>query len=317
MTGFARAAIVVCIVAVTLAAVPGALGAGGYGLDSPSTVDVPDGVVSGEGELFTVREIARVPHGEPFRLRTAAPAGAAYGVELRDMNGGVVEVSNRTLRGNDSISFATGDIRPGSYVAVLSDHGGPQAVLPVVIEGYAVSVDAPETAEAGADLTVSATLVADPAAPDVGEVELAIVDRASGEVAVQRAATADRGGYSATVRLDDPGEYDVFVNVRGARSTKGHKEVLGFSDARTLSVTAPSSPPGDGAAATDADDAGAATPSGTATPSASTTVPEGVITRNATVGPSTPGEDPSTAVLSMAFTLFLAAGLGLLLWTRR
>lgn len=309
-----RAALVVCVVAVALAAVPGALGAGEYGLDSPSAVDVPDRTMAIGYEGFAVDSIARVSNGESLVIRATAPPDTPYRVELVSSLRMGVAISDREMRGTDTASFETEHLEPGSYLAALFEGDEIRAVLPVVVEGYAVSVDGPGTVEAGTEATVTATLSKDPASPELDRVELLVVDGASGETVVQQEMTSDGSGYSATIRPSEPGEYDVYVNVRGQKAVRDERVLLGFSDRRTLSVTAPSSPT-DGeteTASTDAND-GEATPSETAP---ATTAPEGVITRTATVD-SSAGESPPTAVLSTALTLFLAAGLGLLLRTRR
>ena len=316
MSRHTGAVLAVCVVAVVLAATSGATAAGAYGIDSPSAVDVPDQTVMGAGEFLTVREIARVERGEPFVVDTTAPADATYEVELRGMYGQVVAVSDRALRGEDSATFETASLRPGSYVAVLVDQGTPRRVLPVVVEGYEVTAAVTDTAEAGAEVSVSADLtpVGDP--PDRERVEVVVVDRSSGEVVVQEAMTADRGGHSATLRLADPGAYGLYVNVRGERTVRGYNEILGFSDAHELTVTEPVEAAAVEPTGTPGSAAVTATATAPATTSPPTTVPEGVITRNPTDGGSTPGESQSSSLLSVVFALLLALGLGLLYWAR-
>jgi hypothetical protein len=306
-------ALVVLVVVVALAGIPGALGARAYGLDSPNAVDVPDQTVRGAGEFLTVREIARVQRGDTFEVQATAPDDAAYEVELVNMYGTVVDVSERTLRGDESTTFETDGIPAGSYVAVLRHQGTPKAVLPVVVAGYEVSTAVTDTAEAGTEVTVSADVTAAQNAPNRERVEVIVVDRSTKEMVVRKTMTADREGYSATIQLEEPGEYGLCVNVRGERSVRGFDELLGFGDAHTLSVTAPASPTAESAPAAAAT-TGTATPAGAAT--ASTTVPEGVITRNATASPPTTGADSPTTALSVVFALLLAAGLGLLYWIR-
>lgn len=312
MSRHTGAVLAVCVVAVVLAATSGATAAGAYGIDSPSAVDVPDQTVMGAGEFLTVREIARVERGEPFVVDTTAPADATYEVELRGMYGQVVAVSDRALRGEDSATFETASLPPGSYVAVLVDQGTPRRVLPVVVEGYGVTAAVTDTAEAGAEVTVSADLtpVGDP--PDRERVEVVVVDRSSGEMVMQKAMTPDRGGHSATIELADPGEYGLCVNVRGERAVRGYNEILGFSDAHGLTVTEPV----EAAAVEPTDTPGTATATAPATTSPPTTVPEGVITRNPTDDGSTPGESQPSSLLSVVFALLLALGLGLLYWAR-
>ena len=318
MSRLARVAVVVCVLALALPAAPGALAADSYGIDSPSAEDVPRTVVSGGDGAITLNKVARVDHGERFVLRTVAPGDATYRVELRNVHGMVVDVSNRTLRGEDDTSFGTDYLQPGSYVAVLYDDGESKAALPVVVEGYDVTVDAPESVEAETDATVSATLIRSAAGPRLGGVELVVVASASGEVVVQRGmnGTTERGRFATTVRLSDPGTYRLAANVRGERSVRGYREVLGFSEPRSLSVVAPASPTDGGTDDATAAAEGAAT-SGTESSPAPTTVPEGVITRNATVGSATPLADSPTTVLSVFFALLLAGGLGLLVRARR
>lgn len=315
MSRLSRALVVLCVVAMVLPVVPGVLAAGPYGLDSPSAVDVPNQVVRGAGEFLTVREIARVDHGDPFRVEATAPAGASYGVELVDMHGMTVDISNRTLRGNDSTAFETDYLRPGSYVAVLYDRGDARAALPVVVEGYGVTAEAPDAAEAGTDVTVSANLTESPGAPSKERVEVIVVDRSTNQMVVQRTMAADGDGYSTTIRLDEPGEYGLCVNVRGERTVEGYEEILGFSNAHTLSVTAPASPTTESSASVAVAENETATPNPSASPTASTTVPEGVITRTGAAGSSTPVPGSSN-VVSVVFGLLLAVGLGFLLWAR-
>lgn len=315
MSRLTRALVAVCVVALLLPTVPGVLAAGPYGLDSPSAVDVPDRTMSVGYEGFDVGGIARVERGEDLLVRATAPPDTRYRIELYSSHRMGLAMSDRTLRGNGSASFETGYLTPGSYVAALFEGTELRAVLPVVVEGYTVAVDAPDTVEAGTDATVTATLTKDPASPDRSRVELVVVDRASGEIAIQRAMTADTAGHSTTVSPDEPGEYDVYVNVRGQKSVRDQRVLLGFSDPRPLSVTAPSSPidAGAGSGPTTTAEGGTAT---AGTTGSSTTDPEGVITRNPTDGPSTPVEGSPATLLSVVFTLLLAAGFGLILRSR-
>ena len=313
MSRLLHAVLVFCVATVALATIPGALASGPYGLDSPSAVDVPGQTVMGAGEFLTVREVARVTEGDPFVVRATAPADAEYGVELRNVHGMVVDISNRTLRGNDSTAFPTNHLRPGSYVAVLYDRGEVRAVLPVVVEGYGVSAAAPDAVEAGTNVTVSANLTATASAPETERVEVLVVDRSNGDAVVRRNMTADGEGYATSVRLEEPGEYRLGVNVRGETTVREFDELLGFSDAQTLSVTAPESPTAesatDAAAGTGSE---ATTPSGTGTPTASPTAPEEVITRNPTDGSPTSSDGPPTSVASVLFGLLLAVGIALI-----
>lgn len=301
--------LVVCASSLAVAAVP-------FGLDSPSEVDVSDQVIQIGYEHYSFDGIARVERGEDLAIQGTAPASASYWVDLYDSDRRPVAFSDRSLQGNDSTSFDTDYLTPGSYIAVLVHEDEIRAVLPVVVEGYAVSVeDVPDTAEAGAELTVTATLSKDPKSPEKTAVELAVLDSESDRIVTRRAMTGDGDTYSGTVRLDRPGEYEVYVNVRGEKDVRGHAVLLGFSDPRSLSVTG--TPPSTETAGDDGTAEPTATdtaPPATAEPTP-TGAPDGVITRNATLGTSSPSDRRPVGPLSLVFALFLIVGL--VYWFRR
>jgi hypothetical protein len=307
--------LVVVVLIALLCAVPVAVAAVPYGLESPSEVAVSDRVILIGYENFGFDGVARVERGEELVVRTTAPGSAVYGVDLYDSDRSPVALSDR-LRGNDSASLETDSLTPGSYVAALLDEQEVKAVLPVIVEGYAVSAEVPETVGTGTDLTVTTTLERDPASPEASRVELVVTERRSGYILTRRDMEHDGTAYAATVRLAEPGEYHLYVNVRGQKSVRGREVVLGFSDPQAVSVTGTPSAvglevPDDAEAGT-----GTATPSpGTARPTA-TAAPENVITVNATAGTAAADGGRSLGTtLSMLLALFL--GVGLLYWFRR
>lgn len=300
--------LVVCASSLAVAAVP-------FGLDSPSEVDVSDQVIRIGYEHYSFDGIARVERGEQLDIRTTAPASASYWVDLYDSDRRPVAFSDRSLRGNDSTSFETGYLTPGSYIAVLVHEDEIRAVLPVVVEGYAVSVQGvPETVEAGSELTVTATLSKDSKSPEKTTVELAVLDSETDGIVTRRAMTGDGDTYSGTVRLDRPGEYEVYVNVRGEKDVRGHAVLLGFSDPQSFSVTGTPSFEGTSDGGTAEPTATDTAPPATAEPTP-TGAPDGVITRNATPGTSSPSDRPPVGPLSLVFALFLVVGL--VYWFRR
>lgn len=309
--------LVAAVVFSLLCAVPVAVATVPYGLASPSEVGVSDrGIVVGY-EHFGFDGVARLERGEELVVRATAPRSAIYGVDLYDSDRSPVALSDR-LRGNDSTSFETDSLTPGSYAAVLVDEQEVKAVLPVVVEGYAVSAEVPETVGTGTELTVTAALERDPASPEATRVELVVTERESGYILTRREMARDGTAYAATVRLAEPGEYDLYVNVRGGKSVRGREAVLGFSDPHTVSVTG--TPSTTGLEVPDDADAGTdtATPSGAAEPSppTATTAPGNVITVNAT--PGTAAADGARSfgpTLSLLLVLFL--GVGVLYWFRR
>ena len=308
LVAVALAVLVLCSTSLSVAAVP-------YALDSPSEVDVPDQVIWIGYEFYEFDGIARVDHGAELEIQATAPGSDPYGIDLYNSDRKPVAFSDGSLRGNDSASFDTEHLTPGSYIAALVLDREIRAVLPVVVEGYDVSVEGPpDTVETGEDLTVSASLSKDPDSPELTRVELAIVDRESEDIVVQRTMATDGSAYSATVQLDDPGEYEAYVNVRGQKDVRGRAVLLGFSDPQRFSVVGSPSFSGTDDGTTEPDTAGTASPEPTAQP-ASTDAPDGVITRNATPGASPSGQQRPVDALSMLFALLLVVGL--VYWFRR
>ena len=198
--------LVVCASSLAVAAVP-------FGLDSPSEVGVSDQVIQIGYEHYSFDGIARVERGEELDIRTTAPASASYWVDLYDSDRRPVAFSDGSLQGNDSTSFATDYLTPGSYIAVLVHEDEIRAVLPVVVEGYAVSVeDVPGTVEAGSELTVTATLSKDPKSPEKTAVELAVLDSESDRIVTRRAMTGiEARTYSIVGRCERTGEVGAAV----------------------------------------------------------------------------------------------------------
>jgi hypothetical protein len=232
-----RTCAVVGIVALLVAgALPATVGAATYEITSPNAVDTPDRTVSVGGSSFEVSEAARISQGETLVLDVEAPSSATYDVELRDSDRQFVDDAEGS--GDDTIRFSTGSLGPGTYVATVFDDGSVQALLPVVVKGYSVDEEIPDTAEAGQTFEVSATLTEETSAPDPSAVQIALAEADSEEIVLQESLSADGSlTYSGSVSVDSAGEYNAYVFVRGSDEISGERVFLGLSDPTTMSVT--------------------------------------------------------------------------------
>jgi cell division septation protein DedD len=295
-----RTCAVVGIVALLVAgALPATVGAATYEITSPNAVDTPDRTVSVGGSSFEVSEAARVSQGETLVLDIEAPSSATYDVELRDSDRQFVDDAEGS--GDDTIRFSTGSLGPGTYVATVFDDGSVQALLPVVVKGYSVTEEIPDSTEAGVTFEVSATLTEETSAPDPSAVQVAIAEEDTEEIVVQESLSEDGSmTYSGSVSVDSAGEYNAYVFVRGSDEISGERVFLGLSDPNSMEVTeaedtptsTPTETPADGGGGGGGGGGGVA-PADTETPTATPTpTPTSTATSTATPTP-TPTATPT------------------------
>lgn len=227
------------LVVVAFGAAPVTVDAATYDLTASSAVDTPDRTVTiGEG-TFEITESARVSQGESLVVDSAAPSGESYTVELRDSDRNYLGDAEAT--GDDSVTFATDSLAPGTYFVLLYADGDYQELLPVVVKGYDVDMDVADSAEAGETLSVSTTLTEETAAPSPAAVEVVIAETGSEDIVVQEELSASGSNsmtYSGEVSAPSADDYRVYIFVRGSDTVDGERIFLGLSDPQSLTVTA-------------------------------------------------------------------------------
>jgi GH43 family beta-xylosidase len=250
----------------------------GYTISASPSVDTPTREVTFDNQEFTVSATARVDPGETVAVTVSSPSGHFYSIPLYDSDQRIVDKRDGT---NDStVSFETafedgGTYAPGTYAITVSHDGIFQVVHPLVVAGYRVAVTAPANGEAGADVTVEASLSTIDGSKAISDVTLVI----GNDDRDRRVTMTETGSdaYSTTVELDQlgPGEYTLYVVVQGEEEALGKQEVLGLSDAQSFSITdgtpTSTSDDDDGGGQDDSSDDGTATADGTTTERSSTT----------------------------------------------
>ena len=206
-----------------------------YSMSAPGEVEIPERSLTVDDEEYAVRAFGRVSPGDTVRIDVSAPEDAEYSVYLYDRNLRI-EQTEGGLSGSDRAAFSTGSLSPGSYLAAVYD-GGIIDVYPVVVEGYRVTTEAPESVDG--EFTVNVT-VADGALtrePPAVQVVLGDDERS---VRVDAERVAD-GEYRATLPTDgfDAGTYALYGVVRGEEETEGgDRVILAVGDRHEVEVEA-------------------------------------------------------------------------------
>lgn len=278
------------IVGLTLLAGVPAHAQSDYEITVPNAIDIPDREVSIDDSDFLVTEISQVEKGQDIEVSVSAP-NEEYDVYLYNHKS-QIEYNGTGQYGDSELSIPTDDRPPGTYylAALESDY---QAVYPVIIQGYDVGLEAPNTVERGETVEVSVPVTATASSGDPHEVQVVLGDE------LRRVdATESDGTYTASIETTDlePGEYPIYGVTRGKEETDdGRKIVLGLSSRQTLSVDDPTPTPTEsdesdssgssggssGGSTGDTGDSDDATPTASPTPTPSPTASP------TTVGPST------------------------------
>ena len=299
-----------------------------YDISVDGSVDTPDRTVTLEGEEFLVSAIGVVSPGETISATVTTPTGVDYKLYLYNDEKKIVDEAA------DSGTFDN-DYPAGSYLIALWEDGSVQAVHPVVVKSYEVTIDAPSAVESGEEVEFSVGVdnVAG-TAKDLDSVQV-VVSR-NGDQNVLTATKSSDGTYTATTTLSAEGEYLVYANARGSNEVNGQKELLGASQSTEISVrdptpTATATPTDSGgqnqAGSTEsptptATDTATITETATATatatqtsesPTATSTATE-TATDNSVVTPNQQSPSPTTTTgsLSPVVTLLSVLGLGYL-----
>lgn len=270
-----RTALVVAVTALLLVASAPALSADGESLHVEGSIDIPDRTVTYDGTEFTVTAVERADPGDTIEVSAYAVDDYPYRVHVRNRENEIVDSSNR-YTANTTVEFDLSGYEAGTYVVGLHQDGRYRAIHPLVVRGYAVSLDAPGEASPGDSL--EATVDAEHLRGNQSDWVQVVVGNDSH--AVRTNATRQGGSYEATVPLDSfsSGTYAAYAVVRGEEEAFGEPELLGVSDRSTVEVTDDGATPTHGDATptptddgTDGDPGGSGPPAGDDTETPSTT----------------------------------------------
>ena len=146
-------------------------------------------------------------------------------------------MASKSGTGGDSFQFTLDFYSAGTYAIVVEHDGVIETVHPLVVRGYAVSVDAPS--EVAPNSTVNVTV--DTSRLRGESLETVQVEVANDDSRVSETAEEESDStYTATIALDDldSGDYGVYAIVQGSDTAFGREELLGLSDRGSLTIEA-------------------------------------------------------------------------------
>lgn len=320
--------VIVCVIASAAA-----VAQSGYAISSTESTSVPERTFDLQGESHTVDSRISVAPGAAVSVDVAAP-DEVYRVYL--YNGDQQIVDRQRGDGDGSFTFDLSGYEPGSYAITAHSRETDQheAVMPVLVEGYDVTVDGPSSVSADESFDVTITMSEGAASGDPASVSAVLAS--DGDEHTVTASGGD-GEYTASVAAEDldAGEYNVYGVVQGTDEAFDRDELLGLAEGSSLTVGEANETEGtdggaaDGGNGSDGGAAGGATTPGTERPggpSTATASMEGTATASPTDGTATTGEGgaitpgdsettvPATEVNGPGFGgLHLAVALGAIL----
>jgi hypothetical protein len=225
------AAVVLCSVAIGAAAIGTA--SEHYDVNSAGSIDVPDRTVTLNGQDFEIESVGYVTPGQTIEATTEAPDEKDYILYLYDNKVERVDFSQMT--GDDSASFPTDDLDPGSYVLAVRADREYKVIQPVVVAGYEPTVDVSGEVTPGEPFTVEVDPDAEEYenAPDIDSIT---VVRTEDDEAVEEVEATPVDGsdtYEAELTApDEEGEVRLLTTVLGEESIAftSEQEILAIDD---------------------------------------------------------------------------------------
>lgn len=236
---------VVCILAssvLLLGVASPATAADEYQITIDGSVDTPTRQVTVEGRSFDVTAVAKADAGDSIDVDVTDPdQSEEYRVLLYNADQDIMD-SERFLTGNQTVTFDTSDFdaESGSYAVVVQADGVDEAVHPLVIKGYDLSVNAPASATPGDDVEVEVdvtVLTPNEVSEANDRVEVVI---AGENQDIRQTASGGNGEYSVSMDTDslDSGSYNVYATMRNdSKTVFGRAELFGISDTQEVELT--------------------------------------------------------------------------------
>ncbi|TKX87532.1 hypothetical protein EXE43_02620 [Halorubrum sp. SS5] len=202
-------------------------------MTSAGSSDVPDRTITLDGQDFEIQSVGHVEPGETIEATTQAPDGKEYILYL--YNNRVDRIDFSRMTGNDSASFPTGELDPGTYVLVVRADREFQSIHPVVVAGYDPTVDTAGEVTPGEQFTVEVDPDAEEYenAPDINSVT--VLRTKNGEAVEEVEATPVDGSDTYEAELtapDEAGDVRLVTTVLGEESIAytSEQEILGFTE---------------------------------------------------------------------------------------
>lgn len=256
----------------------------------PRTVEDPPVLV---GDSYEIDAFAVRDRGEELTLDITIPDDVESSVddtevELYNSDQNLVDAVATDSNGEAVFSGGQMDLEPGTYSLALVDEI-TEAIHPVVISGYDISVENPTDVEEDDEITVEGTVTPTEADGDPAEVNVVIWNN-DDEKRVELTKESD-GTYTQDVSLSglDPGEYNIYVTAHGEDEFRGEKEVMGLGEGKGITIEESENNGGSGADTTQGGATGGAVGGGEISP---------VTSESRSIADDTPSEPGMTVQFS-------------------
>ncbi|WIV68862.1 hypothetical protein [Natrialbaceae archaeon AArc-T1-2] len=242
---YIRIALVAVIVfaAVAFAATSPALSGSDYDIDADDSIDTPERTVEIEGDEFDVSAIGAIEPGEEIDISVTSTQDYRiylYNTDSQDefSENFDADESHVTI-GTADDELDTSNLDAGTYMLTLNARDdGRQAVQPLVIQGYDLSLDHPESGTTDEAIELTATAEPETVSDQPDTVEVAIWDGDNDVTDVTLDHTGDTS-YEATLDLGnlDEGDYEVYAAVPADEEAQGYPTALAVDTGEALTVT--------------------------------------------------------------------------------
>ncbi|WP_246999288.1 T9SS type A sorting domain-containing protein [Halosolutus gelatinilyticus] len=207
-----------------------------YELTVAGAIDTPTETVTIEGSEFKIDHIGVVEPGETITVGVESMEN--YYLYLYNADG-QSEYDDYYSASDDEVEIDTSSTPPGTYMLSLTPEteDGRQAVAPVVVEGYDLSLEYTETATINEEIEFTAT--AEPSGESNGAgVDVAIWDGNDvTEISLDQTGEMTYEGALPAADLGE-GEYQAYAAVRGDDEVENYETVLAIENGATITVTA-------------------------------------------------------------------------------
>jgi len=229
-----RSILVVTIVAVaTLGTVfPPALAAANFEITSEDSESVPERPFEFQGTTYQLDSVIPATANDTVNISVSGPDDD-YRVVIYNSKEQIV--NSRRGTGDEAFTFNLLQYEIGTYALAVYHDGEYEALEPLVVEGYNVSIERPD--QFAADENASLQIDVERTTADSSPHKVRAVFAADGNQVLVTATGSD-GEYTADIEAGtlEGGDYTVYAIAQGELKAFGRNQVLGMSDRVSLSV---------------------------------------------------------------------------------
>lgn len=216
-----------------------------FDVTTDGAVDTPKQEFEFEGNQLTVSSFAEVSPDENIIVNVTSPENKGINVQLRDSENDII-ATKFPGSGYSTVSFNTTELKTelertqgrvaGTYTVVLESDSSIEAVLPVVISGYNLTVQHVSSTEINSQANISVELSFTELEANPKSVE---VTAFTDDQVITTSAQRQNNTYEATLSFDNVGlgEYNVYAAALGDNETAtGDPIALAVGSGRSISV---------------------------------------------------------------------------------